>query len=773
MLTLSRFVLCSVKSYLTMSAKISLRKDCSVYLIGHYTSQIIGNKLPSIRQALLVLFYNMREVKLSLRESATLTLKEVSVFWDKSRIPTRRDDHCIEKLEKLHAEWRALQKSGKRPSSKAKEQIFVEKLDDLFDISHANALELLKIDEDKQFLINQRKKGRPGYMHGIDYHLASQEEAATLKSEKLSERLQRCIQEKSKIMETVALSSSSSTSSSPGKSSNNEHETDKSQEEVLEEEPGPSNPKKQRLYGQRNIVTPKIVAAFDACKISDRYGVHILIAVVEALGYDAASLSISRSTLRRTRQQMRKERSLKLKTVFGTQKLLAPVIHWDGKLLPSLTEIQNVDRLAVLITSGDIEQLLAVPALPNSTGREQAAAVYEVLVEWNLESKVIALCCDTTASNMGHLNGAATILQQMLERDILYFPCRHHIFEVVLKSVFDIKMPLSSGPNVALFKRFKEFWPKIDQNKVKTGMQTEEIKHILKPFKSDIAKFIDLCLTIQQPRDDYKELLLLSKLFIEEQPSHLTFYRPGAFHHARWMSKAIYCLKIYFFQDQFKLTQKERSGISDICLFIVKLYIKAWFNAPYANKAPFLDLELCKELIEYKNIDKEISEVSRNKLINHLWYLNPANVSLSFFDDEISVVTKRAMVEALKKIKPNEEGIKRLIINDINDIKNKKIEDFISNESKTFFDKLSLPTEFLTTDPATWSENFSYKQCLEIVKKLKVVNDAAERGIKLISEYNPILTKNEEQKQFLLQVVKDYKSRFPNVKKETLLRVLE
>lgn len=78
----------------------------------------------------------------------------------------------------------------------------------------------------------------------------------------------------------------------------------------------------------------------------------------------------------------------------------------------------------------------------------------------------------------------------------------------------------------------------------------------------------------------------------------------------------------------------------------------------------------------------------------------------------------------------------------------------------------------METDPSTWSNDPSYKECNEIIKKLKVVNDTAERGVKLISEYNKILTNNENQKQFLLQVVKDYKTRYPNTNKETLFQAL-
>lgn len=60
----------------------------------------------------------------------------------------------------------------------------MEKFDDLFDIAHGNALELIKIEEDKLFLINQRKKGRPGSMAHADYVLAAKEKRKTARQEK-------------------------------------------------------------------------------------------------------------------------------------------------------------------------------------------------------------------------------------------------------------------------------------------------------------------------------------------------------------------------------------------------------------------------------------------------------------------------------------------------------------------------------------------------------------------------------------------------------------
>lgn len=71
-------------------------------------------------------------------------------------------------------------------------------------------------------------------------------------------------------------------------------------------------------------------------------------------------------------------------------------------------------------------------------------------------------------------------------------------------------------------------------------------------------------------------------------------------------------------------------------------------------------------------------------------------------------------------------------------------------------------------DSTTGSVDDYYKNAFEVVKKTNMVNDTAERGIKLIEDYNDLLTKNEEQKQLVLQVVSDYRSYYTNCIKNNL-----
>ena len=50
--------------------------------------------------------------------------------------------------------------------------------------------------------------------------------------------------------------------------------------------------------------------------------------------------------------------------------------------------------------------------------------------EWNVDQSVVAMCFDTTL-NTGKKNGACVLLERMLGKDLFWYACRYHIFEVV------------------------------------------------------------------------------------------------------------------------------------------------------------------------------------------------------------------------------------------------------------------------------------------------------------------------------------------------------
>lgn len=118
-------------------------------------------------------------------------------------------------------------------------------------------------------------------------------------------------------------------------------------------------------------------------------------------------------------------------------------------------------------------------------------------------------------------------------------------------------MGASSGPNIKIFQRFAEKWNEIDVDKYESGIIEDTVASKLNPQKYVLVKYINDQLATFQPRDDYKELLQLSLIFLgDENAKDFKIRRPGALHRARWMAKLIYSLKIFLFRSQFKLTAR-------------------------------------------------------------------------------------------------------------------------------------------------------------------------------------------------------------------------
>jgi hypothetical protein len=137
---------------------VETRRKSNVYLIGSYEQEILGAKLPSLRQAFIFFLYLHKGNKKTIRDASREATAVVTAFWTKTGIPKRDSHHCIQKLEGVFTERKTLKKHKTRATDgrRTKEDKFLLRLDDLFDIAHANTLNLIKISEDRAFLLSQR-----------------------------------------------------------------------------------------------------------------------------------------------------------------------------------------------------------------------------------------------------------------------------------------------------------------------------------------------------------------------------------------------------------------------------------------------------------------------------------------------------------------------------------------------------------------------------------------------------------------------------------------
>lgn len=742
---------------------ITTRNQSEIWLIGQLLSELSQSTLPSIGEVLRYFFYYKNEEKKSIRESATLTACGVINLWEKAGIPIQLKKHVISKIEKLFKEWQNLKKNkeNKKKRSEAlktKEQNWQQKLEDLFDIAHRDALNIMTLEEDKQFLLAVRQNRRQFLIGSVDRKSLNKCKKIKEKKERLDKLRERENKDISSITEKCSLSSLSFISSSSATTSGEETPSDS---ECISKLTKMQPPQKR---ARKDIINSQLASSLDVSKLSDRKATMVVTSTLKSAGCDPSEFNVNRSSIRRQRVKNRKAVAESLKSEFKPSSSLT--IHWDGKLIEDITGHKTVDRLPILVSGHGVDQLLAVPKLERGTSEACASAVYDAINSWNLSDKVKCLCFDSTAVNTGLRSGVCVLLERKMDKNMLWFACRHHIMEIMLSGVVDQSLAPSSGPDIQLFKRFKNSWDSIDQSDFKTITDDAEA-NILAEVAADRISFAKKQLQVHQPRDDYKEMLNLTIIFLGGVPEKgVSFRRPAGLHRARWMARALYCLKIYLFKHQLKLTKKDEKAVREICIFTVMIYIKYWFQASTSQSAPRNDLQLLKDLKAFESVNKNLATIALKKILNHLWYLSEELVSLAFFDDELSVQEKKKMVEALK-IEGTHDCLKRIHL-DMATIHEKNIENFVSSNSLKFFQVLGISSDFFYKDVETWNEDPDYIAAKNIVHSLRVVNDIAERGVALMEEYNKLITTNEEQKQYLLLLVKEYRKKYPNTNKSTL-----
>ncbi|CAH0560415.1 unnamed protein product [Brassicogethes aeneus] len=374
---------------------------------------------------------------------------------------------------------------------------------------------------------------------------------------------------------------------------------------------------------KKSLFSTHVTSALDRNKVSDREALRLMVPIAAALGHDPSSLPLSRSTIQRKRKEGRKAvfKEIKQSVTFD----VPVIVHWDGKILPDILGNEKVDRLPVLVS----------------------------------------------ADGKGLRNGACVMLEHKVGKELLWLACRHHILEIVLSKVFTLCFGPSSSPDISLFKRFKVAWPSIHQENYKLLEEAPGSEN----FKLSAVNALLVALGRKnQPRDDYMELIELSLLALGHTPDKIYWRAPGAVHHARWMAKLLYAIKIYLFreEDGFKTTLRKKSQLERFVNFGALVYVKYWIEAPIATNA-WADLFLWKDMTNYEVIDPQISEVVKNAIKPHLWYLSDELVGLSLFSEKVSNEEK---VKIVKKMgceptdrKEDQNGIVVLLWKDTRDVR--------------------------------------------------------------------------------------------------------
>ena len=153
-------------------------------------------------------------------------------------------------------------------------------------------------------------------------------------------------------------------------------------------------------------------------------------------------------------------------------------------------------------------------------------------------------------------------------------------------------------------------------------------------------------------------------------------------------------------------------------------------------------------------------------MTRHLWYLSEELVGLSLFDDDVKPNMKDEIAQAI--MHNEKEAPAKKVTLALESVGDKTLATFASSNTRSLFAKLKIPDSFLQIPAAQWEGNEDYRTARTLCRLLSVTNDHAERGVALVQDFSGRLTKDEDQLQYLLQVVFQHRKDFPQPLKSTL-----
>lgn len=225
----------------------------------------------------------------------------------------------------------------------------LEECNDLCDVSLVDALDKLTDEEVKTFLKMQRQKGRPGSMSSI---LTRLQDTTTSSGPDTS-------QQSLSSAETSAVPPAETSAESSVDSSRDGLSGSLSSISIVDDtrkDPNFDAKEKAPSKSKEELIDERIASVLDKCGISGRCAVHLIAAILKKLKINLNDYKISFSTIGKRGTAFREEIYEKVKDTVKIGR--GAVVHFDGKLMDAITGNAKVDRLAVKVTYGDVDQLI-------------------------------------------------------------------------------------------------------------------------------------------------------------------------------------------------------------------------------------------------------------------------------------------------------------------------------------------------------------------------------------------------------------------------------
>ena len=621
-------------------------------IVGTLPGYIIPSQRLPTNRVILQRFDILRSsmsTQTSTHTFSALLYDEILPIWRKANIPVVERRLCLYRLEELIKSW-TKNNCRKMVEGSEKEKKYTKMLDSLFSMTYTDLEEvkselrkdrLLQREEkteegaikrwerDFDFLLNQMKNPQVGTIGRSDSTYNQKklvQDEKEVNRKKFKEVTHEIEEERRRKLTGVEVSNVLG----------EDEESDESNTQDDSRDPDyiPPRGRKPKKHSTVMLELPTkdlVKEAASICarlKLSNTAITTLYSKIIVSGGGDLKDFVMSKTTTWRHRIAGEKaaEQKLKIRLQGISEKHPYGILHWDGKNVKF--QSGKVEEHLVIclqrVSSDEQPHFLGAPQTPNGTGVAQAEAVVRYIDETGVEDQLIAHVWDTTASNTGCNLGAAILLDQALGRANLWLGCRRHAAERHIVHANTAIFGPTKSPEEALFKVFQSNFDSLDKNTVQKYEWSGDESSPVGPFKFQTERALavkvwaeECCRTGVFPREDYRELLELithvlggrivrkSVVNKEAPPRAVQFKmeRPGAFHHARFMSKAIYYIKMFMLAPQLLqkglITHFETTQIEKMSTFVILMYGQYFLQTAITCAAPRIDLEFWRNANRY------------------------------------------------------------------------------------------------------------------------------------------------------------------------------
>nr|CAH0100560.1 unnamed protein product [Daphnia galeata] len=177
--------------------------------------------------------------------------------------------------------------------------------------------------------------------------------------------------------------------------------------------------------------------------------------------------------------------------------------------------------------------------------------------------------------------------------------------------------------------------------------------------------------------------------------------------------------------ERFQMSQNERTEVKRMSTFVAICHREAFLKSRLSSTAPALAIHYLLLMKLYDKEDNFIAQAAVKSILNPLFEKSPIPVGKPKFPTDMK----------------NQSNVSDVLLSCIGP--RSWLLFFLLKKDEELIDRIKAPVE-------CWQHMVGYHKIDNFIMSLEVVNDCAERGVKLMTKFKNV-SNNEEQQQYIMQ----------------------